>query len=179
MKAIVPGMALALAAMLPFTTQAHDHGGHGAHGGHAGAGHDHAHGMPAHLDPASAEAPEGVSVNGCWIRAMPNRLPAAAYFTLVNSGAQDAVLIGAQAEGFGRVMLHAHESSQGMARMVHADKVSVPAGGKFEFAPGGHHVMLEKPSEALEVGTHRPITLRFEDQRAITAQCDVRPPGTM
>src|SRR5690606_41575273 len=84
---------------------------------------------------ATAATPEGVTVSNCWIRALPNRLPSAAYFTLTNSGDRDAVLVGAQSKAFEKVMLHASKTVNGMAAMVHADKIEVPAGDSFQFAP--------------------------------------------
>lgn len=146
----------------------------GAHAGHAHTAHHHT--FP---DATTAQAPAGVTLHDCWIRALPNRLPAAGYFRLENTGDRDAVLIGAQADGFGSVMLHTHTPSGGMSSMVHVEKVVVPAGGRFEFAPGGHHLMLEKPSIDLKVGTRQPVVLWFEDDKALKAQCDVRPPGTL
>lgn len=184
----INGLAIALTAL--FSVTVHAHSGHGGHEGHGGQeGHDHAHahrhhGHHAHEqrsfpDPSSVAAPDGVSVQSCWIRALPNRLPAAGYFQLQNAGAQDVKLIGAQAEGFGKVMLHTHKESNGMASMVHVDEVVVPAGGSIEFAPRGHHVMLEQADFDLEVGTQRPIVLWFEGPAALTAQCAVRPAGTL
>lgn len=173
------GLAFVLAAL--FSVAAHAHSGHEGHE-HQHHAHEHGHhGHEQHTfpDPASVAAPEGASVQGCWIRALPNRLPAAAYFQLQNAGTQDVKLIGAQAEGFGKVMLHTHKESNGMASMVHVDEVVVPAGGSIEFAPRGHHVMLEQADFDLEVGTQRPIVLWFEGPAALTAQCAVRPAGTL
>jgi len=165
----------AFAGMVMLTLPVQADSGHESHGHHGRHGHMQ-HEFP---DPAAAAAPEGVTVSGCWIRALPNRLPAAGYFELRNDGAHDAVLIGAQAQGFDRVMLHTHQTTNGMSAMVHLDKLTIPAGGGLDFSPGGHHVMLEKPVAELEIGTRRPITLWFEGKRALTAECDVRPPGTM
>lgn len=169
----------------------------GAGGGHHGHGHGHGHGEgnahnhgnahgdghhPTHVqqefpDPATVEAPRGVTIRDCWIRALPNRLPAAAYLQIKNEGDQEVTLIGAQAEGFDRVMLHTHRTTNGMAAMVHLDKLPVPAGAELNFEPGGNHVMLEKPVTDLEVGTQRSLTLWFDGNRAVTTPCDVRPAG--
>jgi len=194
---VLNGLVLACTALA--TLSAHAHSGHGhdaaaaqgsahaaGHGAGHDAGHDHAdhgghgdHAAPSFPDPATAAAPQGIEVGNCWVRALPNRLPAAGYFRIENSGGHDAVLIGAQAEGFGRVMLHTHTTTGGMSAMVHVDKVTVPAGGSFDFAPGGHHLMLEKPTIDLKVGTQHTVVLWFEENRALSVQCDVRPPGAM
>lgn len=180
MQVISRGLALVCAALASLGVQAQSHSTHeSGHAHHvpAQAGHS-AHSSRMFPDPASVQAPDGVSVTGCWIRALPNRLPAAGYFSLQNSGSADAVLVGAQSEGFGRVMLHTHETRGGLSTMVHLDQVVVPAGGEFAFAPGGHHVMLEQADFDLVVGTRHPLVLWFEGDRALRVECDVRPPGT-
>ena len=143
---------------------------------HAHAGHHRSPNLP---DAAKVAAPVGVTVQQCWIRALPNRLPAAAYFRVENTSKQDQVLVGAQADGFGKVMLHSHQDAGGMARMVHVDQVVVPAEGGFDFEPRGHHVMLEQAEFDLEIGSQRDITLWFEGPAALSVSCDVRPPGTL
>lgn len=184
MPFILKGAALACAALFPLLAAAHSghgHAGNDAHSAHHGqaTAHGHAADQRVFPDPAGATPPQGVTLHDCWIRALPNRLPAAGYFRLENTGEHDAVLIGAQAEGFGSVMLHTHQTVGGLSSMVHVDKVVVPASGTFEFAPGGHHLMLEKPTIDLKVGTQHPVVLWFEGERAISAACDVKPPGTL
>lgn len=167
------GAALALVSSFVFSHAGHSY----QHAGGQGHGHhDHSQSFPP---VESAATPEGVAVSDCWIRALPNRLPAAAYFRIQNSGSQEAVLVGAEAKGFGRVMLHGHEEAGGMARMVHVDSVSIAPGEQFEFAPRGHHVMLEQADSDLEIGTRRPLTLWFKSEKALTVQCEVKAPGTM
>lgn len=146
--------------------------------GHAHA-HDHPHASGHTGDASTAAAPEGVSVTGCWIRALPNRLPSAAYFRIDNRGARNAVLVGAQSARFGKVMLHANQTVDGMATMVHADQIVVPPGERFEFAPGGHHVMLEQPASELRVGDAVPLTFWFEGGRALTESCEIRPAASL
>lgn len=177
MSSLFKTLALALAVSLPLAAHAHHTPDHDAQEHHGHAHHDH--GQAEFPDPASVQAPQGVSVKGCWIRALPNRLPAAAYFQIANDSAHDAVLIGAQANGFGKVMLHVSETRGGMATMAHVDDVTVPAGESFQFAAGGHHVMLEQPTVELEIGTKRPLVLWFEGPRALTVECDVKPPSAL
>lgn len=177
MKSYLSSLMLAGAALVSLPVQAcpgHDHNDGHAH-------HEHKnHAQSAFGDAAKAAAPEGVTISACWIRAMPNRLPSAGYFKIHNGGAHDAVLVGAQSKAFSKVMLHATQTSDGMATMVHADKVELPAGANFEFASGGHHVMLEQPTAELPpIGKTLPISFWFEGGRAITANCEVRSPSTV
>lgn len=168
MRVLAPCLAMVAAVGMSMPAHAHS-----AHGGHGSPTHEQ---LP---DPSSVAAPHGVTVKACWIRALPSRLPSAGYFQIANSSGNDVVLVGAQAEGFGKVMLHAHEDRGGMAAMAHVDQVVVPARGRFDFAPRGHHLMLEQPDGELQIGSTRELTLWFEGQRAVTTKCEIRPPGTL
>jgi copper(I)-binding protein len=86
---------------------------------------------------------------------------------------------GARADAYGKVMLHRHETAGGMSAMTHVEKVVVPAGGKFAFAPGEHHIMLERPATDISIGSHQRVTLLFDGGRALATECEVRPPATL
>jgi len=141
----------------------------------------HGHGTMHGAAPAGdAPAPEGVTVQDCWIRLLPGTVPSAGYFVVKNAGAQPVSLTGVHAEAFGMAMLHqTRKDDSGMTGMAMVDAVQVPAGGELSFSPGGYHVMLEKPVRPLQVGATVPLTLSFDGGRALTAQCGVRPPGAM
>lgn len=92
---------------------------------------------------AALTAPPGLALRDAWVRAMPPVADStAAYFALANQGAEAVVLEGARAEGARHAMLHGVADSEGARRMVHLDRIEVPAGGEVVFAPGGRHLML-------------------------------------
>ncbi len=84
------------------------------------------------------------------------------YMQIVNTGAKADRLLALRAE-FPRVMLHASEETEGVARMVHVDTVEIPAGATVDFAPGGLHVMfMGLDGDPFEPGEEIPATLVFE-----------------
>jgi len=144
------------------------HGGHGAH-------------MPA-ADAASArgEPPAQVSVQGCWIRALPSHLPSAGYFKVLNESGQDIALTGVRSDAFGHAMLHVNREEGGMSKMVHAGPIRVPAGGEFAFTTGnGYHVMLEQSKHALEVGATETLLFQFDRGGPLPVACAVKPPSAL
>lgn len=158
--------ALLLAMATPMAAAHQAPGHHDAHaGGHAA--------MPSSHDPAT------LRIEDCWVRPLPAKLPAAAYLRVVNAGTRPVTLSGARAPGFGRVMLHATETRNGMAAMVHVHALPVPAGGTVAFSPGGHHVMLEKPAQTLAPGDTVELTLVFDDAPPVATQCEVKPTNTL
>lgn len=127
----------------------------------------------------TASASGGLTVSGAWVRVLPGDLPAGAYFTLKNDTDGDVTLTGAAAPDFTRAMLHNSVSRDGVEKMVHVDAVPVPAHGEIRFQPGGYHVMLMKRRHPLKIGESIPITLRFDDGRAVTADFRLRGPAAM
>ena len=166
---------LALAAGLPLA-HAHHAPGHETTGGDTAAGAHAHHGTPA----AVADKPAaGVHVKGCWIRAMPENLPSAGYFTIHNGSQASVALTGIASDDFGSTMLHRTETRDGTARMLHVDKVEIPVDGEQVFAPSGYHAMLEKPKAKLTVGETRILTLQFGEAGTVAARCDIQPPSAL
>lgn len=160
-----------------------DHSGHathGAHGGKSGAPHASASGAPgsAHASDAST-APTGVTIEQCWIRSMPNNLPMAAYFRVNNTSDQALDLTDVSSPAFGHVMLHQTQRTGGMAKMVMAHTVKVPAQGSFVAEPGGYHVMLEQAAAPLVVGQTSALTFTFSDNSRLLADCQIKSPASV
>jgi periplasmic copper chaperone A len=122
--------------------------------------------LPAHA--------AGFRVDEAWVRYLPGGVPAAGYFLLRNDADKAVELTGASSPAFGEVMLHQSVQSGGLARMRDVHAVSVPAGGAVNFTPGGYHLMLMAPSRKIVRGDKIPITLKFADGQAVTAQFEVR-----
>jgi len=122
---------------------------------------------------------EQLSVQGCWIRAMPAQLPSAGYFTVGNAGRVAAKLTGIVVPGYGMAMLHQTQKTGGMAKMVMADEIDVPAKGSLVFAPGGYHAMLEKPTDQAKVGALLPVAFQFSSGAQVTASCKVQPSSAL
>ncbi|MEJ2514586.1 MAG: copper chaperone PCu(A)C [Gammaproteobacteria bacterium] len=116
-----------------------------------------------------------LAVDDAWVRpAPPGARMTAAYLTITNNGAETAVLTGVSSPRFGDVEVHTTEMTDGVARMRHQPRVEIPARGRVTMAPGGLHVMLMQPREAMEAQDSVPLELRFEDGRRLTVDAPVR-----
>ena len=91
---------------------------------------------------------------------MPS-LPAAGYFTLINTTAAPARLVGAASPACGTLMLHKSVSGNGEENMLMVPGVTIPAHGRLQFAPGGYHLMCMSPGPAMTPGKSVPVTLRL------------------
>lgn len=127
--------------------------------------------------PAPDAGPSGVHIAQCWVRALPGSLPSAAYFQIVNDGDDDATLVGVASPAHAVGVLHATRVRDGMAAMTRVEQVRVPARDSLAFAPGGYHVMLERPAAPIRAGARLTLTFRFADAGERRADCKVMPPG--
>jgi copper(I)-binding protein len=115
-----------------------------------------------------------LTVSDAWMRALPNRLPAAGYFTLHNLGATEVNLTDARSPACGMLMVHRSASENGMANMTDVDGVPVQARGSVKFAPGGLHLMCMDPKPTLKPGATVPVTLLFSDGESVKTIFAVR-----
>lgn len=121
---------------------------------------------------AAPSAP--VQVRNAWIRWLPAGLPAGGYMQLQNQSARPIDLIGASSPDYGRVMLHHSVMKDGTMQMLPVARLTIPAGGDFEFKPGGYHIMLMQPVHAVKPGDQVAVTLRFAGGSPMTVHFLVR-----
>ena len=82
----------------------------------------------------------------------PTSMAHAAYMKLQNVSNADVELIGASAEGYAMTHLHLSEETNGVATMTSVDSIKISPEQHVKFEPGGLHIMLMRPEEALEEG---------------------------
>lgn len=131
--------------------------------------------------PAGVQASK-IQITGAFTREMPPGAPAMGGFLVVkNLHAGVLRLVGAESPAFNKVELHETRSENGMMRMVALPVVEVPAGGSFEFKPGGAHLMLIGPKAQAKAGEKLPVTLLFGSGGAaplkVNVQLEVRAAG--
>jgi len=122
--------------------------------------------------PASA-APE-IAVSDAWIRALPGKLPAGGYFTLLNGTPKTLTLEGAASPACKSLMLHKSDMMSGMASMRDVATIDVPAGGTLRFSPGGLHLMCMEPGPQLRRGAEVTVTLHFKSGVSLPVRFQVR-----
>jgi len=118
---------------------------------------------------------QALEVDNAWIReAPPSAQMMGGFMTLKNDSDKPMVLTGAHSKSFSMIMLHRTVEKDGMARMIHQDKVVIPAHGTLEFKPGSYHIMMPSPSKRLVAGNKVTITLEFEGGKTMDVEYTVR-----
>lgn len=103
--------------------------------------------------------------------------PAAVYFDLSYTGAPGVTLDSVSVEGAGMTMMHDYAESAGKTQMVMTDAVPLSASAPVSFAPGGLHVMVMEPSDALTPGSMARITFTLSEGTTAVVDAPVRGPG--
>ncbi|MBF0309597.1 MAG: copper chaperone PCu(A)C [Magnetococcales bacterium] len=120
-------------------------------------------------------AGEGVSITGCWVRAMPpGQQATACYCTFENGQTKAAGVTGGESPLFARVELHESLTLNGVAMMKAVKELAVPPRGKVVLQPGGLHIMLIAPQRHLKMDEKVPLTFTFADGSRQTVEAVVR-----
>lgn len=122
---------------------------------------------------AAAQPAQNILVEQCWIRLMPANVPSAGYFSLTNNQKEPIELLAARTNNFELTMLHLTYEEEGMAKMKETAGITIDAGQRLNFEPGGYHVMFEEPTTMPKVGEEMDLELLFDEAQKITTTCRV------
>jgi hypothetical protein len=98
----------------------------------------------------------------------------AVYVTITNRGGRPDALVGAATDAATTVELHETVHEGGVMKMRPLPRVDVPAGGRLEMKPGGHHIMLLGIKRDLKPGDTVTVTVTFEKAGRMTVEAPVR-----
>lgn len=118
---------------------------------------------PAAAEPA-ASAHVGLMAHEPWSRPLaPGATVAAGYMHLMNHTTQPEALVGARADGVGRIELHDMAEVDGVMQMRPIEGgVPLVVDGMAAFQPGGKHLMFIDVTRSWNEGDVVPVTLVFE-----------------
>ncbi len=124
---------------------------------------------------ACAPAAKDVEASDVWARTGMAGGSSAVYMTLVNGTSADDELLSASSDVAEAVELHESKMGEnGEMQMIPQASISLEAGAKVEFKPGGLHVMLIGLKQDLKAGDEFELTLHFKDHADITLKVIVK-----
>ncbi|MEE9493950.1 MAG: copper chaperone PCu(A)C [Gammaproteobacteria bacterium] len=130
------------------------------------------------LADALPDTDNGLIISNVWVReAPPGAAMLAAYLTIENQSDKGRELEFVVSKYFSHVMMHKSEVIDGVAKMLHQDKLSIPAHGKLELKPGGFHLMMPAPEKALEAGDTVYFRLYFANGESLPVKAIVKRAG--
>src|ERR1700751_3196844 len=102
-------------------------------------------------------------ISQAWTRATPGGAKTGGGFvTIENKGTAPDKLIGASADGAGKIEVHEMVMNEGVMKMRPVERGLVIDPGKtVKLAPGGLHLMMMDLKKPLKQGDKMPVTLEF------------------
>jgi periplasmic copper chaperone A len=132
--------------------------------GLAGCGGDEAaSGSTPAPAPSATVSAAALTVKDPWVKAGPAGEMTAAFGVLTNTTGTDLTITSAESSVS---PMELHEMTMKDGKMVMQPKQGgfvIKAGGTHELSPGGDHLMLMKPTKAIEPGDEVSFTLRLAD----------------
>ena len=114
-----------------------------------------------------------------WARATPGGAKVGGgYLTIENKGGTPDKLIGASADGAGKIEVHEMTMTNGVMKMRPVEGgLTIDPGKTVKLAPGGYHLMLMDLKNPLRQGDKIAMTLQFEKAGKVAVTLDVQGVG--
>jgi periplasmic copper chaperone A len=133
------------------------------------------------LAPARAEDVKAgdLVISQAWTRATPGGAKTGGGFvTIENKGTTPDKLIGASADGAGKIEVHEMVMNEGVMKMRPVEGgLTIDPGKTVKLAPGGLHLMMMDLKSPLKQGDKMPVTLEFEKAGKVAVTLDVQGVG--
>ena len=115
-------------------------------------------------------------ISQAWTRATPGGAKTGGGFlTIENKGSAPDRLIGASADGAGKIEVHEMAMNDGVMKMRPVEGgLTIDPGKTVKLAPGGYHLMMMDLKAPLKQGDKLPLTLQFEKAGKVAVTLDVQ-----
>jgi copper(I)-binding protein len=103
-----------------------------------------------------------IEVSDAYVRGLPPGQPnTAAFMTVLNDTTDDMTLVGVNTKVAATAEMHRHSHANGVMQMRQVNAIDIKSGEKFEFSPGGYHIMLIGLYKPLRHGDSVELELNF------------------
>jgi periplasmic copper chaperone A len=118
-------------------------------------------------------------ITQAWTRATPGGAKTGGGFlTIENKGTAPDKLVGASADGAGKIEVHEMAMNDGVMKMRPVEGgLTIDPGKTVKLAPGGYHLMMMDLKNPLKQGDKVPVTLEFEKAGKVAVTLDVQGVG--
>ena len=98
----------------------------------------------------------------------------AGYFEIRNGGDKPVSLVRVSSPDFGSIELHRSIVTEGVAKMIQEESVTIPANTSLQFKPGDYHLMMFRPQKQLSSGDVVHLTFYFSDSTSLETSAVVK-----
>ena len=122
-----------------------------------------------------AQAAGTLEVEDAWIReAPPGATMLAGYATLKNRGDARLLVLLVESDAFDDAAVHETVIENGVSRIRGLERIEIASGAEVRLEPGGKHLMLMQPRQAIVAGASIDITFVMADNARVSAPFVVR-----
>ncbi|MEH6358557.1 MAG: copper chaperone PCu(A)C [Pseudomonadales bacterium] len=121
----------------------------------------------------SIQADEPAVANAYAREMPPGVMSTAVYLSINNSSDKAVTLINVSSPSGAKVMVHQNIIQGDMMRMRVVTHLEVAAHSQFDFAPGGHHLMVMGLSKSLQAGASLDLEFQFDRGQVIEVSVPV------
>lgn len=124
-----------------------------------------------------AQADGKLGIYDAWIRAAPpGATMMAGYATLKNEGDESLIVLTVQSDAFRMTSLHETIVNEGVVKMRDIHRLVIAPGQSVQLEPGGRHLMLMQPRQAVAIGEKVAIRFMLADGQRIDTRFEVLAP---
>ena len=87
----------------------------------------------------------------------------AGYLEIENHSAIPVSLLSISSPIFRKIEIHNSLEEDGLKKMQYIESINIPPSEKFNFSPGGYHLMLFDPIRDLQSGNSVPLLFKFTE----------------
>jgi copper(I)-binding protein len=140
-----------------------------------GSGDDTANSATPATTPSATAAATTLTIKDPWVKAADAGTMTAAFGTLVNDTGADITVTAVESPVS---PMELHEMTMKDGKMVMQPKEGgfvIKAKGTHELSPGGDHLMLMKPAQAIKAGDEIAFTIKLSDGTAVAFTAIAKP----
>jgi len=116
-----------------------------------------------------------IIIANAWIAQSPPMIDFnAGYFEIKNQSTMPVSLLAITSPAFGKIEIHRSVEEGQISKMQYFESIDFLPGEKYDFSPGGYHLMLFDPTRVLKSGDSVPLQFSFTEAVQIQVMATVK-----
>ncbi len=120
-------------------------------------------------------ANDSITVTNAWVAdGPPGSTMYAGYLTIKNNYSNNIKLLTVTSSKFQNIEIHESQIVNHMAKMVRQNGLTIKANSTIQFAPGGLHLMMILPKDAIQLDNKINLVLQFQHNITVSVIAKVQ-----
>jgi copper(I)-binding protein len=115
-----------------------------------------------------------IEVKNAWVRSIPSQAVVTALYMDLHNKGEAIELLSVESDFFSEIQFHQMKKEDGMMSMQQLSTINLPSKQMTKLIPGGTHIMLFSPKDALSVDQKISFELVFSDETSQFIEASVK-----